>query len=260
MIIATWNINSVRSRLEHLLEWLRSFSPGVVLLQEIKCQNEQFPAEYVEDLGYNIAVHGQKSYNGVAILSKYPLEDISRELPGDGDDGSSRYIEAVTNGVRVASVYCPNGQDLGTEKYAYKMHYFDRLKDHMAQLLKYEEKIVIGGDYNIAPTDFDVYDVVKFRNRILSSPEERDKYRALLNLGYTDIIRAMNPAAATDNSSLYTWWDYRQGSWAQNKGLRIDHLLLSPQAADSAKRSGIDRDPRGKPKPSDHTPVWCEVG
>jgi exodeoxyribonuclease-3 len=259
MIIATWNINSVRSRLEHLLEWLQAFGPDVVLLQEIKCQNEQFPSEPIEDLGYNIALHGQKSYNGVAILSKYPIEDVVRELPGKGDDGSSRYIEAVTNQVRVASVYCPNGQDLGTEKFIYKMNFFDRLRDHLQNLLRYEEKVVIGGDYNVAPTDDDVYDKVKFRNRILASPEERDKYRALTNLGYTDIVRALNPTDHVNSKTLFTWWDYRQGSWDQNNGLRIDHLLLSPQAADVAEKCGIDKGPRSKPKPSDHTPVWCNI-
>jgi len=259
MIIATWNINSIRSRMEHLLEWLQSFSPDVVLLQELKCQNEQFPAEPIEDLGYNIAVHGQKSYNGVAILSKHPIEDVICELPGEDENAPARYIEAVTNQIRVASVYCPNGQDLGTEKFAYKMNFFDRLYEHMENLLKYEEKVVIGGDYNIAPTDDDVYDKVKFRNRLLSSPQERQKYRALINLGYTDIVRTMNPADKVDNATLYSWWDYRQGSWSQNNGLRIDHLLLSPQAVDVADICGIDRDPRGKTKPSDHTPVWCQL-
>lgn len=259
MIIATWNVNSIRSRMEHLLEWLQNFGPDVVLLQELKCQNEQFPAEPIEDLGYNIAVHGQKSYNGVAILSKTPIEDVVRELPGEGDDGSARYIEAVTNNVRVASVYCPNGQDIGTEKFAYKMNFFDRLKVHMESLLTYEEKVVIAGDYNIAPTDDDVYDKVKFRNRLLTSPEERGKYKALINMGYIDIVRAMNPADKVDNTSLFSWWDYRQGSWDQNKGLRIDHLLLSPQAADVADKCGVDRDLRGKQRPSDHTPVWCQI-
>ncbi len=253
--IAAWNVNSVKARLEHLLVWLKEASPDVVLLQETKTQCETFPREYIEDLGYNIATSGQKSYNGVAILSKHPIEDVVKCLPGDDQDLQARYIEAVTNNIRVVSVYVPNGQDLGTEKFAYKMAFYDRLHSHMQSLLDYDEAIVVGGDYNVALEDIDTHDPVKCVNRILCYPEERNKLRALMNLGYYDIFRSLKPEAKE-----YSWWDYRAGSWQGNKGYRIDYLLLSPQAVDRTLDTGIDTSPRGKKTPSDHTPVWCTIG
>ena len=257
MKIATWNINSIRARLENLTAWLQECQPDVVLLQETKCLEEQFPREPIEDLGYNIAVKGQKSYNGVAILSKHPIEDVITELPGDEGDLEARYIEAVIGTTRVASVYVPNGQDIGTDKYLYKLKFFERLYDHLKSLLTYEESFVIGGDYNVAPTDADTYDPAKFQNRLLVSDGEREGLRRLTNLGIVDAVRALHPEHQGDNSSLYTWWDYRQGSFEKNHGLRIDHLLLSPQATDLLESIGIDRTTREQTKPSDHVPLWC---
>lgn len=259
MKIASWNINSIRARLENFTTWLRETSPDVVLLQETKCLEEQFPRESIEDLGYNVAVKGQKSYNGVAILSKSPIEDVTTELPGDESDLEARYIEAVVGSTRVASVYVPNGQDLGTEKFFYKLRFFERLYQHLKTLLKYEESFVIGGDYNVAPTNADVYDADKFQNRLLVSPEERAALRSLVNLGITDAFRAIHPEDQSDNTKLFTWWDYRQGSFDKNNGLRIDHLLLSPQASDLLEEVGIDREARAQEKPSDHAPIWCQL-
>ncbi|WP_010302416.1 exodeoxyribonuclease III [Candidatus Odyssella thessalonicensis] len=254
MKIVTWNVNSIRARLENITTWLRENHPDVVLLQETKCQNHDFPQEAIEDCGYNIAIHGQKSYNGVAILSKFPLEDISCGLPTFADDEQARYIEAVTNGVRVASVYVPNGGDVGSDKYHYKLSFLAALKDHLKATLLYEEAFVIGGDYNIAPTDDDVNDPKGWHEQILCSTPERKSLRAILNLGYSDAIRLHH-----HDKGPYTWWDYRSGSWAKDDGLRIDLLLLSPQAVDRLAGAGVDREPRGLEKASDHAPTWCTL-
>jgi len=260
MEIASWNINSVRARLANLTAWLRKTQPDVVLLQETKCVAEQFPREPLEDLGYTVAVNGQKSYNGVAILSKIGIEDVVTTLPGDEEDLDARYIEAVVGGTtRVASIYVPNGQDIGVEKYFHKLRFFERLCVHFKHLLSYEEILVVGGDYNVAPTDYDVYDPSLFQNRLLVSAEERAGFRGLLNLGLVDAVRVLYPENEADNKTLYTWWDYRQGSFAKNNGLRIDHLLLSPQAADNLSAVGIDRFVREQEKPSDHAPIWCTL-
>lgn len=259
MKIATWNINSIRARMEHLLNWLRETNPDVVLLQETKVTDDQFPSEPIEDLGYNLAFHGQKSYNGVAILSKSPIEDITMGLSGNGDDDQARYIEAVINNVRVASIYVPNGQEVGSEKFLYKLKFLDHLYDHVKHLLTYEEAFVLGGDYNIAFTDQDVYDPERRRERILCSTPEREALRKTLYLGLTDGLRAMHPLGTPEGQELYTWWDYRAGSWQNNQGFRIDHLLLSPQAADRLQAANVDRDVRGQDKASDHAPVWCKV-
>jgi exodeoxyribonuclease-3 len=259
MKIATWNVNSVRTRLSHLLIWLKERAPDIVLLQELKAIDAQFPAEMIEDLGYNYAVAGQKSYNGVAILSKYPLEDIQSSLPGNSEDTQARYIEAVTGGVRVISVYVPNGQEVGSDKYAYKLAFLERLKRHFSALLKYEECLIAGGDYNIAPTSADVYNEKEFKDRILTSPAERAAFRQLCNLGLIDAVRALYPEENAENDKLFTWWDYRQGSWERNQGFRIDHLLLSPQAADCLLKAEVDTSMRGLPRPSDHAPLWCEL-
>ncbi|WP_032113803.1 exodeoxyribonuclease III [Candidatus Paracaedibacter symbiosus] len=255
MKIVTWNLNSIRARLERFTEWLAENSPDVLLLQETKCEEHAFPKEAIEDLGYNVVIHGQKTFNGVAILSKYPIEDLQCGLPTYTEDPQARYIEAVTNGVRVASVYIPNGQDVGTEKYAYKLSFLERLRQHLAHTLQYEEAFVIGGDYNIAPTDLDVADPKAWHEEILCSTAERKAFNALLNLGYRDAFRIDHPA-----EKIYSWWDYRSQAWPKNEGLRIDHLLLSPQATDRLEITGIDRTPRGKEKASDHAPVWCLIG
>lgn len=261
MKIVTWNVNSVRARLPNVIEWIEETQPDVILLQEIKCQQDAFPYETFEDLGYNIAVHGQKTFNGVAILSKTPLEDITRGLPTFPEDPQARYIEAVVStkdgAMRVASVYVPNGQAVGSDKFAYKMTFLENLRAHLNELLSYDEAIIIGGDYNIAPTDQDVHDPVAWHNEILCSPQERQKFQTLLNTGYHDGVRLMYD---DNNPGPFSWWDYRSGAWQRNNGLRIDHLLLSSQAVDKLKGAGVDAPTRAKEKASDHAPVWCEFG
>jgi exodeoxyribonuclease-3 len=258
MKIATWNVNSVKARLDTVVGWLKEASPDVACFQEIKCQNEGFPAEAFEALGYNCTVHGQKSYNGVAILSKRPVEDVRRGLPdGDGDE-HARYLEVVVPGdtglIRVASIYAPNGNPIGTEKYAYKLKWLERLRAHTSSLLRLEEKLALTGDYNVIPQPEDCYDPKAWENDALFQPESRAALRKLANLGLTDAVRACHKETHT-----YTFWDYQAGCWPRDKGIRIDHILLSAQAADQLLASGIDRHVRGWDKPSDHVPVWCEL-
>lgn len=258
--IATWNVNSVKSRLSHLLEYLKSeHAPDVLLLQEIKCVDDAFPYMEVEDCGYNVAVHGQKTYNGVAILSKYPLEDVIKGLPGNTEDDQARYIEALVLAneqvIRVASVYVPNGQSPDSDKFQYKMRFLNNLREHAKQLLSYEEKLVIGGDYNISPNaEMDTYDPKHLEGTVCCHPDERKQFRALLGLGLFDAFRMQHA-----DIQKFSWWDYRAGAWQHNKGLRIDHLLLSPQAVDSQHDCDIEMEPRSKQKPSDHTPVWVKL-
>lgn len=253
--IATWNVNSIKARLPNVLAWMDDAAPDVLLLQEIKCQEENFPALEFQERGYQTAVVGQKSYNGVAIASRLPLSVVHRSLPGDDDDMQARYVEALAgDDLRVASLYLPNGNPVSSEKYTYKLAWMDRLWRHARHLLTCNGITVLGGDYNVCPTDDDVYDPEAWAEDALCRPEPRNKFRALLNLGYTDAYRALNR-----ESHRYTFWDYQGGAWQRDNGLRIDHLLLSPQAADRLQASDIDRGPRGKEKASDHTPVWCEL-
>ncbi len=258
MKISTWNVNSISARFERFQGWIEETHPDVVLLQEIKCMTEKFPREAIEDMGYNVLAHGQKTYNGVAILSKFPLEDPVYNLPNDLDP-QARYLEAFTKDVRVVSVYVPNGEAPGTEKYAYKMQFFDRLRDHVKGLLKYPEKLVIGGDYNVAPTDADVYSPETWHEHILTTTPERAHFQGLLEAGLVDAVRKLHPEDVTENQDWYTWWDYRQGAFHKNWGLRIDHLLLSPLAAQELKDVGVDRNYRKGLKPSDHAPLWCHL-
>ncbi len=257
--IATWNVNSVKARLPNVLGWLKEASPDVVLLQEIKCQTDGFPRMEIEDLGYNCAVVGQKSYNGVAILSRSPLEDITERLPGGEGDDHARYVEAVTSFgssvIRVASIYLPNGNPVDTEKYPYKLAWLERLRIHAKQLLKLEEMVVLAGDYNVIPTENDVYDPEAWANDALFKPETRAAFRKVVNLGYTEAFRSLHP----NDLHRYTFWDYQAGAWNRDWGLRIDHLLLSPQAADRLTACEIDRKERGREKASDHVPIWCEL-
>jgi len=257
--IASWNVNSVKVRLPHLLRWLTDAAPDVVLLQELKCVDEQFPRLEVEDAGYNVAVRGQKTYNGVAILSKHPIEVDQTQLPGDGDDEQARYMEAFTAGLRVGCLYAPNGNpvmDEGglSEKFAYKLRWMERLYDHARDLLKTEDAFVLGGDFNVIPEEGDVYDPAAFRADALFRPESRAALRKITYLGLTDAFRA-----TTAELGRYTWWSYRAGAWTKDHGVRIDHLLLSPQAADRLIACDIDRTPRGWEKASDHTPIWCDI-
>ena len=256
MRIATWNANSVKARLPNLLDWLANASPDVLLLQEIKCQDEAFPALELQSLGYHAAVHGQKAYNGVAILARLPLEDVSRRLPGDESDEQARWIEATIAGIRVVSLYLPNGNPAPGDKFAYKLAWMERLVARGRELLQGGLPVVLAGDYNVCPADADVYDPPAWRDDALCRPESRAALRRLLHLGYTDALRALHPDAAR----AYTFWDYQAGAWPRDLGLRIDHLLLSPQAADRLVAAAIDKEPRGRDKASDHTPVWVELG
>lgn len=259
MKIVTWNVNSLRPRLLHLLAFLRDAAPDVVLLQETKCTDDQFPRMEIEDLGYNIAIHGQKTYNGVAILSKFPLEDIITRLPGDDADDQARYIEAVAslqNGkaVRVASVYVPNGQSVDSEKFPYKFTFLNRLHAHFSALLQHREIFVAGGDYNVAPQPIDVYDPKSLDGTVCYHPTEREKFRAILNLGYYDAFRTQHP-----DEQHFSWWDYRESARPMNKGFRIDHLLLSPHAVDILQDCSIEDHWRDLEKPSDHAPVMVKL-
>ncbi|HYD43796.1 MAG TPA: exodeoxyribonuclease III [Phenylobacterium sp.] len=257
MRIATWNVNSVNARLETVLRWFEAEQPDVACLQEIKCVDEKFPAEPFERLGYNVAVHGQKTYNGVAMLSKTPLEDVRRGLPdGEGDD-HARYIEAVVSGpvpVRVGGIYLPNGNPIGTEKFAYKLTWMDRLHRHAKDLLALEEPLVLCGDYNVIPEPRDADKPESWVTDALFQPESRAAFRGLKNLGLTEAFLEIDGAPES-----YTFWDYQAGAWNRNHGIRIDHHLLSPQAADRLRACVIHRDVRGWEKPSDHVPVVIEL-
>lgn len=259
MIIASWNVNSIKARLPRVLQWLEERQPDIACLQEIKCLDGNFPRHAIEDLGYNIATHGQKTYNGVAILSKLPFDESPEpRLPGDEDDEQARYLEAVVStdrgAVRVASIYLPNGNPVESEKYPYKLAWMDRLHAHAQSLLELEECLVLAGDYNIIPLAEDVYDPAAWADDALFCPSSREKFHSLLNLGLTDAFRACN-----DAENQYTFWDYQRGAWQKDHGLRIDHLLLSPQAADRLKTCQIDKPVRGRERPSDHTPIWAEI-
>lgn len=252
--LASWNVNSVKARLPILLDWLKSFAPDVVMLQELKCVSDDFPRLEIEALGYHAAAVGQRTYNGVALLSREPLEDVIERLPGDQGDEQARYVEATTFGLRVASIYLPNGNPVDTEKFTYKLAWMARLKTHAEALLASEAPVVLGGDYNVIPEPEDCYDPQAWTGDALFRPESRAAFRRLLNLGYSDAFRAYN-----SEPHRYTFWDYQGGAWPADNGIRIDHLLLSPQAADRLRASGIDKEPRGRERASDHTPVWCEL-
>ncbi len=256
--IATWNVNSVKARLPNLLVWLEEFAPDIALLQEIKTVEENFPRLEIEALGYHTAVSGQKTYNGVALLSKTPLEVTETRLPGADADEQARYVEAATETVagrlRVASIYLPNGNPIPGEKFDYKLAWLARLHDHAKDVLRHEEPTVLGGDYNVIPADSDCYDPAAWAGDALMQPESRAGLRRLTYLGLTDAFRALH-----SESHAYSFWDYQAGAWQKDHGVLIDHLLLSPQAADLLADSGIDRKPRAQPKASDHTPVWCAL-
>ena len=257
MRIATWNVNSINARLETVLDWFREAAPDVACLQEIKTVDEKFPREALEQLGYNVAVFGQKSYNGVALLSKTPLEDVRRGLPGDDSDEQARYLEAVTGGrtpVRVGCLYLPNGNPVGTEKFEYKLAWFERLRAHASELLKLEEALVLTGDYNVIPNDDDTKDPSTWVNDALFQPQSRAAWRALKNIGLTDAYEQ-----ADGRPRGFTFWDYQAGAWQRNNGIRIDHALLSPQAADRLKGVEIHKEQRAKDKPSDHVPLVVEL-
>lgn len=257
MKIASFNINGIKARIDALTAWLAEARPDVALLQEIKSVDEAFPREIFEDMGYRVETHGQKGFNGVAILSRLPLEDVVRGLPGDADDDQSRWIEATVIGgraLRVAGLYLPNGNPAPGRKYDYKLAWMGRMQARAAALLASEEPVVMAGDYNIIPQDEDAARPEVWQDDALALPASRQAYRRILNLGFTEAFRTRHPGPGH-----YSFWDYQAGAWEKNNGIRIDLMLLSPQAADLLVESGIDSDQRGRDKPSDHVPVWIEL-
>ena len=252
--VASWNVNSIKARLPNVLEWLKEASPDVACLQEIKTLDEGFPRLEIEALGYNVETVGQKSYNGVALLSKHPIDEIAhRTLPGDRHDEQARYIEAVISAesgpVRVASIYLPNGNPAPGPKYDYKLSWMKRLKAHAQSLLVHEEPVILAGDYNLIPRDSDVHDAAAWDGDALIRPESRDAFAEILWLGYSEAFMQVDGRA-----DQYTFWDYQAGAWPKNNGIRIDHLLLSPQAADRLESVEVHKAARGKEKASDHVP------
>lgn len=257
MKIATFNINGIKARINALLDWLDEAQPDVALLQEIKSVDENFPRELFEERGYNVETHGQKSFNGVAILSKLPLEDVTRGLPGDDSDEQARWIEATVVGkqaIRLCGLYLPNGNPTPGPKYDYKLAWMERLHTRAAKLMASEEVALMAGDYNIIPQDEDAARPEAWQKDALALPESRAAYRRIVNLGFTEAFRARNAAPGQ-----YSFWDYQAGSWQRDDGIRIDHFLLTPQAADLLLDCQIDKDIRGREKPSDHVPVWVEL-
>lgn len=257
MKIATFNINGIKARINALPDYLDEAQPDVVLLQEIKSVDEAFPREIFEDRGYQVETHGQKSFNGVAILSKLPLEDVTRGLPGDDSDEQARWIEATVMGevpIRVCGLYLPNGNPVPGPKYDYKLAWMERMQTHAEKLLESEEPFLMAGDYNIIPQDEDARRPEAWQEDALARPESRAAYRRLLNLGFTEAFRSR-----TFGPEHYSFWDYQAGAWNRDDGIRIDHFLLSPQCADLLVDCQIDKEVRGREKPSDHVPVWVEL-
>ncbi|MFB0611899.1 exodeoxyribonuclease III [Aurantiacibacter poecillastricola] len=255
MKIASFNINGVKARLPRLKEWLEETRPAVACLQEIKSQDEGFPAAEFEDIGYQAIWHGQKSFNGVAILADgtAPVE-MQRGLPRDDEDDQARYLEAEVNGVRIANLYLPNGNPQPGPKFDYKLAWMERLRARMRELAALEQPVVVLGDFNVIPEDKDVWSIRAMASDALMQPESRDAYFRLLGDGWTDAIDTLNP-----RGGVWTFWDYQAGAWQRDHGFRIDHLLLSPEAADRMVTAGVDKEYRGREKASDHTPVWVEL-
>lgn len=261
MLIATWNVNSVKARLGHVVDYLSETKPDILCLQELKCLDEMFPRAEIEDAGYNVVTHGQKTYNGVAILSRFPIEDITRGLP-HFEDTQSRYIEAVISSgdltCRIASIYLPNGnpvEDGNSEKYQYKLAFMEALQAHAQNLLDLEEISILSGDYNVIPNAIDCYSPEAWRDDALFRDETRAAFRRLKNLGFTDAYELLNPLG----EDSYSFWDYQAGAFQKNNGIRIDHHLLSPRAVDRLKAARIDKQMRAREKPSDHVPVVIEL-
>ena len=257
MKIATFNINGVKARIETLLTWLEESAPDVAVLQEIKSVDDLFPRQAIEDLGYNVETHGQKSFNGVAILSKLPLEDVTRGLPGDDTDEQARWIEATVVGeqaVRICGLYLPNGNPAPGPKYDYKLAWMNRLYTRAKALMEGEEPALMCGDYNIIPQPEDAANPKAWVDDALFRPQSREAFRKVLALGFTEAFRARNQAPES-----YSFWDYQAGAWNRNDGIRIDHFLLTPQCADLLNDCWIESEMRGRDKPSDHVPVWVDL-
>ena len=256
MKIATYNINGIRARLPRLLEWLEREQPDVACLQELKCADELLPALDIEGAGYRALWHGQKGFNGVAILARGRTPQLRRiGLPDDPDDLHSRYIEAEVDGIVIASLYLPNGNPVGTEKFTYKLRWMERLRLHAAGLLAEERPVVLAGDWNVVSEDRDVFSPAAMAGDALMQPETRAAWRRILHQGWTDALRMLHPK----DDRLYTFWDYTAGCWQRDAGFRIDHLLLSPQVADRLTAAGVDRWARGEEKASDHAPTWVRI-
>ena len=256
MKLATYNVNGIRARLARLTEWLEREQPDIACLQELKCADESLPIADIEAAGYGAVWHGQKGFNGVAILARGDAPKLRRTgLPGDPDDSHSRYIEAEVDGVVVASLYLPNGNPVGTEKFDYKLRWMERLGAHAAELLQDERPVVLAGDWNVVPEDRDVFSVRATQHDALLQPETRAAWRLILNQGWVDALRMLHP----DEDKLYTFWDYTAGCWQRDAGFRIDHLMCSPEAADRLDAAGVDKWARSQVKASDHAPTWVEL-
>jgi len=253
MKIAAWNVNSIRARMDHVTRWLETHQPDVLLMQELK--GTEFPAEVFEPLGYKSEAVTQKAYNGVAILSRHPIEVVATALPGDEADGHARYLEVNTNGIRVVDIYLPNGNPVGSPNFAYKLTWMARLAKHMQQWRQANIPVIIGGDFNVIPEDIDCHKPASWIKDALFQPETRGWYRTMLGYGFTDAFRALHP----DLGGAFTYWDYFRKAFETNRGIRIDHFLLSPELAPRLVRCEIDKEPRSQPKPSDHTPIWVEL-
>ena len=258
MKIATFNINGVKARMPALLDWLEEAAPDVVALQEIKCVDDAFPRLELDGLGYNVETCGQKGFNGVALLSKRPMEDVARGLPGDDADAEARWIEATVAGdegaLRVCCLYLPNGNPAPGTRYDYKLAWMERLRRRAIELIESEEPALLAGDFNVIPEARDVARPENWREDALFLPQTRAAWRAVVNLGWSDAVREV-----TQEDKVYSFWDYQAGAWQKNNGIRIDHILLSPQAADRLAGAGIDAAVRGREKPSDHVPVWVDL-
>ena len=253
MLIASWNVNSIRARMEHVTRWLNAKSPDVLLLQELK--GTDFPAAAFKELGYESVAVTQKAYNGVAILARRPLDVLSTTLLGDEADSHARFVEVVIDGIRIVNIYLPNGNPVGTEKFDYKLAWMDRLQQQAAVWLKSDLPVVIGGDFNVIPEDIDCHKPASWIRDALFQPESRARYRALLAMGYVDAFRTLHP----DEAGQFTFWDYFRQAFEHNRGIRIDHFLLSPAIKGRLANCEIDKGPRGEPKPSDHTPILLSL-
>lgn len=251
MKIVSWNVNSLNVRLPHVLDYLKEHQPDVLALQETKQTDDNFHKDDLEAAGYHVAFQGQKTYNGVAIISKHPLEDISFDIP-HLDDPQKRVIAATVNGVRIIDIYLPNGQEVGSEKYAYKMKWINALKAYVQDELKVHDKLVLLGDYNIAPADIDIHDPSRWTGKIMCSDEERAHFQDLLNMGLHDSLRELHP-----DEPMLSWWDYRANAFRRKWGIRIDHLLVTSNIKVLA--GGIHAEERAKERPSDHAPAWIEI-
>ena len=251
--VATWNVNSIRARLDHVTAWLKTRQPDVLLLQELK--GTDFPAAVFEEIGYRSVAVTQKAYNGVAVLSRHPVETITTTLLGDEQDSHARFLEVLIGGIRIVNIYLPNGNPIGTDKFLYKLAWMDRLLGQMSGWLRTSTPTLIGGDFNVIPEEIDCHKPASWLRDALFQPESRERYRAMLALGYTDAFRSLHPG----ETGQFTFWDYFRQAFEHNRGIRIDHFLLSPDLANRLHSCEIDRTPRGQERPSDHTPILVEL-